>query len=67
MDPGALINSITANSELIEPLTYRVQDGVEYGVFQELGTSKMTARPFLFPAVEEYRQRFFDAFKELFK
>jgi HK97 gp10 family phage protein len=30
-----------------------VQDGVEYGVFQELGTSRMAARPFLVPAFEK--------------
>jgi HK97 gp10 family phage protein len=67
VDTGALINSLGANSKMIAELTYRLQDGVEYGVFQELGTSKMTARPFLKPAIEEFRQKFLNAFKELFK
>ena len=67
VDTGALINSITANSALVEPLTYRVQDGVNYGIFQELGTSKMAARPFLVPALEEWRDKFLKAFSELFK
>jgi len=67
VDTGALITSMTANSKMIEELTYRLQDGVEYGAFQELGTSKMTARPFLKPSVEEWRQRFYNAFSELFK
>jgi HK97 gp10 family phage protein len=67
VDTGALINSMTANSKMVEELTYRLQDGVEYGVFQELGTSKMSARPFMRPAIEELRQKFLDAFKGLFK
>jgi len=67
VDTGNLIDTITANSKLIEPLTFRVQDGTEYGIFQELGTHKMAARPFLRPAVEEWRERFLSAFSELFK
>ncbi len=67
VDTGNLINTITANSKLIEPLTFRVQDGTEYGIFQELGTHKMSAHPFLRPAVEEWRERFLSAFSELFK
>lgn len=33
--------------------TVRVGPGVNYGVFVELGTSKMAGRPYLFPAVEK--------------
>lgn len=75
VDTGFLINSMTANSEMIEPLTFRVQDGVVYGRRQELGfhgTDKLgrvyqqPARPFLKPAVEEFRDKFFASFKELF-
>jgi hypothetical protein len=50
-----------------DELTYTIQDGVEYGVHQEFGTSKMAAHPFLIPALEAWRERFLDAFKELFK
>lgn len=67
VDTGNLINTIMANSELISPLTFRVQDGTEYGVFQELGTSKMAANPFLLPALEAWRAKFTAAFSELFK
>lgn len=67
IDTGALINSISANSKMIADLTFRLQDGVEYGVFQELGTSKMSARPFMRPTIEEFKQRFYNAFKDLFK
>lgn len=66
-DTGYLANTIAAMSQLISPLLFRVQDGTEYGVFQELGTSKMAAQPFISPAIEEFRQRFVSAFSELFK
>lgn len=67
VDTGALKNSITANSKMIETLTFRIQDGVEYGVYQEFGTSKMAAHPWLIPAVESFRKKFLAAFGELFK
>lgn len=67
VDTGALINSILASSKMVEDMTFRVQDGVTYGIFQELGTSKMAARPFLVPSVEEWRSKFLSSFSELFK
>lgn len=67
VDTGNLINTISANSKLIDTFTFRIQDGTGYGIFQELGTSKMSARPFLVPAVEEFRQKFLQAFEGLFK
>lgn len=39
-------------------ITRWVHDGVEYGVYQELGTSRMGAQPFLRPAVEANRRGF---------
>jgi HK97 gp10 family phage protein len=48
---GALKNSI--HTEKVEENTYIVGDGVEYGIYQELGTCKMAARPFLIPALEK--------------
>lgn len=76
VDTGDLINSITSNSKMIAPLTFRVQDGVEYGARHELGFHgedklgrlyNYAARPFMRPAVEEFRQKFLDAFKGLFQ
>ena len=67
VDTSALRNSITSESRLSSDLLFTVQDGVEYGIFQELGTSKMGAQPFLVPAVEKWSQKFLDAFAELFK
>jgi len=40
-----------------------VHDGVEYGVFQELGTDKMAAHPFMRPAIEANRRSFEQAFR----
>lgn len=67
LDTGALRASILSESSLVSDLSFVVQDGVEYGVHQEFGTSKMPAHPFLLPAVEAWRQRFLDAFSGLFK
>lgn len=67
LDTGALRNSILSNSKMIADLTYRAQDAVDYGLWQELGTSRMASHPFLVPAMEAWRQKFFNAFSELFK
>lgn len=67
VDTGALRNSITAMSGMTGELTYTVSDGVEYGVYQEFGTSKMAAQPFMTPAIEAWKNRFLAAFAELFK
>jgi len=67
VDTGALKTSLVSESQMTDDLTFTVQDGVEYGVYQELGTSKMAAQPFLIPAIEKWKQRFQDAFAELFK
>lgn len=48
VDTGALRNSITANPE--GALAWVISVGVAYGIFQEFGTYKMPAHPFLIPA-----------------
>ena len=40
-----------------------VADGVEYGIYQELGTHRTAAHPFMRPAVEAVRPGFTKAFK----
>ena len=40
-----------------------VADGVEYGIYQEMGTVKMDAHPFMVPAVEAVRPGFTQAFQ----
>ena len=67
VDTGALRNSITSESGMTGELEFTVSDGVEYGIFQELGTHKMGAHPFMVPALEKWADRFIKAFAELFK
>ena len=61
VDTGALKNSL--NTSEINDLAYRVSDGVEYGIYQELGTSKMSAQPFMVPAVESIRKRWHEMWR----
>jgi hypothetical protein len=65
VDTSALKNSILSESGM-EGMLYVAQDGVEYGVYVELGTSKMAARPALIPAVEKWREQYLTAFNGLF-
>ena len=44
-----------------------VKDGVEYGIYQEMGTSRMSAQPFMVPAVEAVRGGFEKAFMNQLK
>jgi HK97 gp10 family phage protein len=67
VDTGALHDSILSESKMTGEMTFTVSDGVEYGVYQEFGTSKMGAWPFMRPAIEKWAARFQAAFSELFK
>lgn len=66
VDTGALRNSIVSESGMVDKLNGVVQDGVEYGIFQELGTGQMAAQPFMIPAVERHAKDFLNSFAELF-
>ena len=56
MNPNVETESIPAPTE---PTVFaHVGPCVNYGIFQELGTSKMAARPFLTPATEQLRSRY---------
>ena len=66
-DTHALESSILAESKMSGAAKYTIQDGVEYGVYQELGTSRMAAQPFLVPAIESLANAFLNAFAGLFK
>lgn len=64
IDTGALMNGMHTSFE--DPLHAQVADSVEYGIYWELGFHQMvfgrfqmiaiSQRPFLVPAVEQYRQ-----------
>lgn len=43
-----------------------VADGVEYGIYQEMGTSRMIAHPFMKPALEAVRPGLAKAFRQAF-
>ena len=63
---GAFLNSIQA--ERITDHMWHTHDGVEYGVYQELGTHNIAARPTMTPAVETVSNQVADIVgKELFK
>lgn len=64
VDTGALRNSV--NTQKQGRLLYWVQDGVEYGIYQELGTRRMASQPFMVPALEHHAQRIIDSFKAIF-
>ena len=50
VDTGNLKNSIHANLENLNNLESSVDVGAEYGIYVEMGTHKMPARPYLIPA-----------------
>ena len=63
---GALKNSI--NTQQVRLGTYWVQDGVEYGLYQELGTSKgLAAHPFMVPATENAVRDLIEAVKKAYE
>jgi HK97 gp10 family phage protein len=64
VDTGALRNSIVSESGMIDDLNGIVKDGVEYGVYQELGTSRMAAHPFMVPALEKNVRKMIDGIKD---
>lgn len=63
---GELKDSYLRESGMIDEHTFRIQDGVSYGIFQELGTSKMAAQPHVIPAMEEAESKLIAAAQKLF-
>lgn len=65
-DTGTLLGSITFHP--VTELSYYVSDGTEYGVFLEIGTERMAARPFMRPVFDRWSRREFKMYlKERFK
>ena len=58
VDTGALRNSISADVGGMEAV---IGPGVHYGGYVELGTSRMRAQPYLFPAADRHERPFAEA------
>lgn len=57
-DTGLLVNNIVVIMDIAaKGLTANVESRADYSAFLEFGTSKMGARPFLQPALEENRAK----------
>lgn len=63
VDTGNLKNSIQAEME--SDLTAVVSVGADYGIYVEMGTHKMAARPFMVPAAEAVKPGFEAAMKKI--
>jgi hypothetical protein len=48
-----LLDKIIANVGNADTDTFIIADGVDYGIYQEFGTKRMAAQPFLIPAFED--------------
>ena len=68
-DSGYLVSTIHAGEIIETPGTVQTSVGVgaEYGLYLELGTSKMEPRPFLVPATEVNRKDVIDALHKRFE
>ena len=58
VDTGAMRNSINVYDVQRSPFYCKIGPHTEYAVYQEYGTHKMAAHPFLIPAVEAVRKKF---------
>jgi HK97 gp10 family phage protein len=65
VDTGALRNSI--ETEEGKGISAIVHDGVEYGKYQEFGTYKMAAQPFMIPAIEKNTENIISLLAGIFK
>jgi len=52
-DTGSLMNSL--RWERVGDLHYEIRDGVAHGIYMELGTETIAARPFMYPVFEDWR------------
>ena len=64
VDTGRLRNSIA--HEVIDDTAY-IGSNVEYAVYQEMGTSKMAAHPYLRPAVQDHLDEYRRMIEETLK
>ena len=66
IDTGNLLNSI--HFYRAGELEYNVEDGTDYGIYQELGTRRgIVARPFFIPSVEKNATVLYEKLGQVFK
>jgi HK97 gp10 family phage protein len=63
IDTGNLLNSVQARR--LGSMRWLVEVGAHYGIYLEMGTRFMPARPYLFPAAEYVRPSFYAAMRAL--
>lgn len=63
IDTGNLLNSIQARR--LAAARWLVYVGAHYGIYHEMGTRYMVARPFLIPAAEAERTGFHTAMRQV--
>ncbi len=67
-DTGYLVNNIVITMDSADRgLSVNVESRAEYSSFLEFGTSKMSARPFMQPALEQNKQRIKNIAKRMIK
>jgi HK97 gp10 family phage protein len=64
IDTGAYLNSVKVQSKQ-KRFERVISDGVEYGIYQEFGTSHFPARPCAQPAMERVRRSFLKALGQI--
>lgn len=67
-DTGFLVNNIVITMDLADKgLSVNVESRADYSSFLEFGTSKMAARPFMQPALEENKPKIRRLAKQMIK
>lgn len=64
VDTGNLKNSITTTNS-VSGFRAEIGPTANYGIFLEMGTSRMPAQPFMGPAADQHAQAFEDAMQQL--
>ena len=67
VDNGFMVGSINAHKHDMEGMEWEIGPTMEYSPFVEYGTIYMKARPYMVPAAEQERPRFFRAVQEIFR
>lgn len=67
IDTGNLINSVFLDRSKLYMLSVDIIVGAPYGIYHELGTVHLPAKPFLGPAIEAHRPVLAQVIKAVFR